>query len=57
MALQAAMQGGSRQMRNCRLQRIEAIVERQQGVPAKRDDDCLILDRQHCGLRLFRAGR
>ena len=29
-------------MRDCRLQRKEAIVERQQSVSTKRDDDCLI---------------
>src|SRR5438067_2794691 len=50
------MQGGSRQMRNGRLQRVEAVVERQQRVPAKGNDDCLLLDRQHRRPRSLWAG-
>src|SRR6266404_5536036 len=44
-------------MRDCRLQSIEAIIERQERVAAESDDDRLLLDRQHRGLRTFRAGR
>src|SRR6185369_6056230 len=40
-----------------RLQRIEAIVERQQCMPAEGDDDRLLLDSEHRGLRLLRACR
>src|ERR1700690_854802 len=43
-------------MRDRRLQGIETIIERQQRVPAKGDDDRLLPDRQHRGLRLARAG-
>jgi hypothetical protein len=57
VALQAAMQRGAREMRDGRLQGIQTIVERQQCMPAECDDDCLFLDRQNCGPRLFRAGR
>jgi hypothetical protein len=35
-----------RQVRDRRLQGIETVVERQQRVPAKRDDDSLVLDRR-----------
>lgn len=44
-------------MRNCRLQRLKAIVQRQQCVAAKRDDERLLLDRKHRRLRLCRTGR
>ncbi len=38
-----------------RLQRVETIVEWQQCMLTECDDDRLILDRKHRGLRLFRA--
>ena len=57
VALQTAMQRGSRQMRDARLQRIQAIIERQQSVPAKGDNDRLIFDRENRGFRFFRTGR
>lgn len=41
-------------MRNGRLQRVEAVVQRQQGVPAEGDDDSLVLQAQHAGARLLR---
>ena len=44
-------------MRDGCLEGIETIVERQQRVPAESHDDCLVLNRQHRGLRLFRACR
>jgi hypothetical protein len=44
MALQTAMQRRARQVRNGRLQSVEAVVERQQGMPSEGDDDRLFLD-------------
>ena len=46
MPLQTPMQRRSGQMRQCCLQRVEAIVERQQRMLAERHDDSFILDRQ-----------
>src|SRR5580704_5392556 len=43
-------------MRDRRLQGIEAIVERQERVPAEGDEDRLLLDRAHRGFRFTRAG-
>src|SRR6266496_5038416 len=43
-------------MRDRRLQGVEAIVERQQRVPAEGDDDRLLFDRQHRRLRTPGAG-
>ena len=57
VALQAAMKRRSCQVRNGRLKRIEAIVERQQRVPAEGHDDGLVLDGQHRGLGLLRPCR
>jgi len=48
------MQGRPGQVRNGRLQVIEAVVERQQGMLAEGDDDSLFLGRQHCRARSFR---
>src|ERR1019366_5624323 len=56
MTPQAAVQRGARQVRNRRLERIEAIVQRQERVPAKGNDDGLFLDRQHRGLCIRGAG-
>ena len=44
MALQAAVQRRARQMRDGRLQSVQAVVERQQRMPAEGDDDGLFLD-------------
>src|SRR5271170_6043234 len=44
-------------MRDRRLQRIEAIIERQQGVPAEGDDNRLFPNRQHRGGGLSRTSR
>src|ERR1051325_7601261 len=41
VALQTAMQRGSRQVRDRCLQRVETVIERQQRVPTERDDDRL----------------
>jgi hypothetical protein len=46
MTLKATMKGRARPMRNGRLQSIEAIVERQQGVSSEGDDHRLFLDGQ-----------
>src|SRR6476661_6697164 len=44
-------------MRDCRLKCIEAVIQRQQRMLAKGDDDGLVLERQAGGFWLFRAGR
>jgi hypothetical protein len=46
MTSQAAVQRGARQMRDGGLQRVEAVVEREERVPAKRNNDGLIGDAQ-----------
>jgi hypothetical protein len=43
-SLQAAMQGRPRQMKNGRLQGVETIVERQEGMAPERDGDHLLFD-------------
>jgi hypothetical protein len=57
VALKAAMQRRSRQLREGGLEGVEAIVERQERVPPECDDNGLILDRQNRRSRLFRPGR
>lgn len=57
VALKAAMQGRSRQMRDRRLQAIETVVERQSRMPTKGDDDRLVLARQDRRLRFAWPGR
>ena len=42
-------------MRDCRLKSIEAVIQRQQRMPAKGDDDGLILKRQAGRFWLFQA--
>lgn len=54
MTRQTSMQRRARQMRGARLQCIEAIVQRQQGMPAKGDDRRLIFNGQNGGARLPR---
>src|ERR1700682_2881521 len=44
-------------MRDCRLKSIEAVIQRQQRMLAKGDDDGLVLRRQTGGFWLFRASR
>jgi RNase P/RNase MRP subunit p30 len=44
-------------MRDCRLERVEAVVQRQQRVALKRNHDRLVLDRHNRRAWLFRAGR
>jgi hypothetical protein len=43
VALQAAMKRRARQMRDCGLQGIKAVVERQQSMPSEGNDDGLFL--------------
>lgn len=42
-------------MRECRLQRVEAVVQLQQGMSTNGDDRRLILDGQERGARLFQT--
>lgn len=56
VALQAAMQRGARQMWDRRLQRVEAIVQRQQCVASERHHHGFLLDRKRRGPRLSRPG-
>src|SRR5579871_536066 len=44
------------QVRDRRLQSVQAIIQRQQRVTAKGDDDSLLLDRQNGRPRLLRTG-
>ncbi len=55
MPLQAAMQRGPCQMRNCRLEGIQAIIERQERMLAEGDDDRFLLHRKHGRARFLRA--
>ena len=58
VALQASVQRGSRQVRDRGLQRVKAIVERQQRVPSEGDDDRFLFDGQDGRLDAFGpAGR
>ena len=54
VALQTAMQRRARQVRDRGLQAIEAVVQRQERMPPERDDDRLLLDRQHRGSGILR---
>ena len=47
MPLEQPVQAGAGQVRDGCLQRIEAIIERQQGVLAEGDDQSLLFRRQH----------
>ena len=57
MTLKTAMQRGSREMRDRRLQGVQAVIKRQQSVPAERNHDGFFLDRQDRGLWLSRTCR
>jgi len=46
VALKTAMQRRARQMRNCRLKRVETVVERQQSMPSEGDHDRLLFNSQ-----------
>src|SRR3954466_257765 len=56
MPLQAAMQTGARQGREGGLERVEAVVQRQQRVPPEGDDHGLLFARQHGRARLLGTG-
>ena len=51
------MQRRARQMRDGRLQSVKAIIERQQRMPSKGDDHCLLLDGQDGRSGLLRSWR
>src|SRR5262245_2005049 len=57
MALKQAMQRGAGQRRDGGLQGVEAVVERQEGVPAERHGDGLLLGAERGGSRLLRPHR
>lgn len=57
MSLKALMQRRSCKVGDRRLQTIEAVVERQQRMPAEGDDDRFVFGRQNGGPRRFRSGR
>ena len=44
-------------MRDRRLQGVQAVIQWQQGMPPKRDDDRFVLDRQNGRARVFWTGR
>ncbi len=56
MALETAVQRQARQLRDRRLQGIEAIVQRQERVPPERYDHRLLGIGHHRGSRLLRPG-
>ena len=57
-ALQAAVQRRARQMRDGRLKRVQAVVQRQQRMPAEGDDHRFFLDAERTVEgSVFRAGR
>lgn len=55
VTLQTAMKRRAGQMRQARLQRLEAVIERQQSVPAESDDDRLVLQAKYAGSGLLRS--
>jgi len=57
MPLQTAVKCGSRQVGNRRLQGVQAIIQGEQRMPAKRHHQRLFFLRQHRGMRLFRPHR
>ena len=50
MPFQATVQRGASQLRNRGLQGVQTVIERQESVLAKRNDDGLLLDGQDGGL-------
>src|SRR5215204_5846725 len=55
VALQTAVPAGARQVRDRGLEGIEAVIQQQQRVPPKGDNDGLLLDREHGRARLLGA--
>lgn len=53
MSFQAAVQGRARELRNAGLEGVEAAIQRQQCMPAERDDHGLLLRRQNGGAGLL----
>lgn len=56
MTLQATVQRRTRELRQGRLEGLEAVVERQQGMPPECDNDGILLGREGGGVWLTRAG-
>ena len=56
VALQAAMQRRSGQVRNSGLQGVETVIQRQQRVLAEGNDNRFFLDGEHRGMSILRAG-
>jgi hypothetical protein len=54
MPLQTAMQGRSGQVRQCRVQRLEAVLERQQRVSTEGHDQTFFRQRQYCRMARLR---
>ena len=57
MTLKTAMQGRPREVRDGRLKRVEAVIERQERVPAEGNRDGFVLNRQHRRPRFFWTSR
>ncbi len=57
VALEATVQRSARQMRDRRLQRVEAVVQRQARVATEGDDDRRLINGQHLRVRILRTGR
>ena len=57
VALQSAMEGRARQMRDGRLERVEAVIERQQGMAAESDSQRLFLFAENRGAAVLRPHR
>src|SRR5215212_3369340 len=53
--MKTAVQAGARQVRDRGLEGIEAVIQRQQRVPPKGDNDGLLLEREHGRARLLGA--
>ena len=54
--LQTAVQRGAGQVRKGGLQGIQAVIERQPGMPTESNDDSLVLDGKHGGLGVLWPG-
>ena len=57
MPLKAAVQGRPCQVRDGGLKGIQAVIQRQEGMPTEGDHDGLVLGGEHGGLGLLRPGR
>lgn len=55
VALQATMQGRPCQLRDRRLKRVDALLQRKESVTSERHDDGFVLARQHLRFRFARS--